>query len=96
ENLSSQIDEIWIPQQIIHIVTQPTLTSAIQITHSDYCIIHTNLQLYVNPPKCHKKHKFKTYKYDTMTPELWDQFQQDTQYITSQITETIAHILSVN
>ena len=51
KNLSSQIDEIWVPQQILHTFTTPTITHATGITDSDHHIIHTNLQIHTKPTK---------------------------------------------
>jgi len=69
-NLSSQIDEIWIPQQILHIVTTPNLIDPTGITDSDHHIIYTHLQIQTKPAKRYKKYKYKTFKYDLMTNEL--------------------------
>jgi hypothetical protein len=94
--LSSQIDEIWVPQQILHIFTIPTITQATGITDSDHHIICTNLQIHTKPTKRHKKYKYKAFKYDTMTKELWELFQQTSYQLSSSITEAIASTLTVN
>jgi len=49
--LSSQIDEIWVPQQTLHICTISTITDATGTTDSDHHIIHTNLQIHTKPTK---------------------------------------------
>ena len=73
-NMASQIDEVWIPQHLLNAFTTLIITHATGITDSDHHIIHTQLQLNIKLTKRHKKHKYKTFKYDSMTKELWEQF----------------------
>src|ERR1043165_5818387 len=94
--LSSQIDEIWVPQQILHTFTIPTITHATGITDSDHHIIHTNLQIHTKPTKRNKKYKYKAFNYNTMTNELWEEFQHTSYQLSSSTTEATASTLTIN
>jgi len=78
----SQIDDIWILQDMILEIEKPLLTEATYITGSDHCIISTTWHTHtlskdINKNKRNKKRKRKVHQYNRMSAEDWNEFTDE-------------------
>ena len=79
KDLQSQIDDLWVPLNLVMDFELPLLTNAEEITNSDHKIFttswKTNLNKKRNDSAKKRKKRQKVYKYDKMKEEDWVNFR---------------------
>ncbi|CAG8806949.1 12951_t:CDS:2, partial [Gigaspora margarita] len=85
EQVSCQIDNIWISAEVIHEFMKPELWEADGITDSDHVILKTSWRINLRAKLQRKKKTIrKCYQYDKTSEEDWTKFRN---FISEKIVE---------